>query len=115
MVKRKYYDQSYKESIVTEMLGETSVAAISQREGIAAHTLYKWREKIASGDFSDSHRTEIELRKRIRELEGALGEMALDNHILKKARQIMADELRKERWSKRISAANSVSSKVAKH
>lgn len=114
MVKRKHYDQPYKESIVAEMLGGTSVAAISQREGIAAHTLYKWREKIASGDFSDSHRTEIELRRRIRELEGALGELALDNHILKKARQLMADELKKERWSKRISVANSASSKAAK-
>ena len=114
MVKRKHYDQSCKESLVTEMLGGTSVAQISQREGIASHTLYKWREKIVSGDFSDSHRTEIELRKRISDLECALGEIALENHILKKARQIMIEELKKERWSKRISAQNSVSSKVVK-
>ena len=114
MVKRKQYDQAYKESLVTEILGGASVAQISQREGIAAHTLYKWREKIASGDFSDAHRTEIELRKRIKELESALGDLALENHIIKKARQIMADELKKERWSKRISAGNSASSKVAK-
>jgi transposase-like protein len=112
MVKRKQYEQSYKEGLVAEMLGGKSAAQISQREGIAAHTLYKWKEKIGSGDFSDAHRTEIELRRRIRELEGALGELALENHIIKKARQIMADELRKERWSKRISPPNLASSKA---
>jgi transposase-like protein len=113
MVKRKRYDQTYKEAIVAEMLGGKSAAQIAQREQIAAHTLYKWKEKIASGDFADAHRTEIELRRRIRELEGAVSELALENHIIKKARQIMADELRKERWSKRISQASSVSSKAA--
>jgi transposase-like protein len=41
MVKRKQYDQSYKEGLVAEMLGGKSAAQISQREGIAAHTLYK--------------------------------------------------------------------------
>jgi hypothetical protein len=41
-------------------------------EGIATHTFYKWKEKIAHGDFYDSHRTEIELRQRIREPEGAV-------------------------------------------
>jgi len=42
-----------------------------------------------------------------------VSELALENHIIKKARQIMADELRKGRWSKRISQASSVSSKAA--
>lgn len=109
MVKRKQYDQTYREQLVAEMLAGTSVAKIVQRENIAPHTLYKWREKIASGDFKDSHREEMELRRRIRDLESAMSELALENHILKKARKIMADELRKERWSARISRTNSAS------
>lgn len=106
MVKRKQYSQDFKEKIVAEILAGAKIAHISQREGISVYTLGKWREKIGSGDFSDSRKTEIELRKRIRELEGALSETALENHIIKKSRQIMAEELRKERSLKRISAAN---------
>jgi transposase-like protein len=56
MVKQKHYDQSYKEAIkeaiVAEKLGGKSAAQIAQRERIAAHTLYKWKEKIASGNFT---------------------------------------------------------------
>jgi len=57
---------------VAEMRGGKSAPQIAQREGIAAHTLYKWKERIARGDFYDSHRTEIELPRRIRKLEGAV-------------------------------------------
>jgi hypothetical protein len=35
-VKRKHYDQSYKEAIVAEILGAKGAAQIAQREGIAA-------------------------------------------------------------------------------
>jgi transposase-like protein len=52
MVKRKHYDQSYKEAIVAEMLGGKSAAQIAQPGQIAVHTLYKWKEKIASGAFA---------------------------------------------------------------
>jgi hypothetical protein len=115
MVKRKQYDQSYKEGSVAEKLGGNGDAQIAQREGIAAHTLYKWKEKIGFGDFSDFHRAEIERRRRMRELEVALSDLALENHIIEKTRQLIAGELRKERWSKRISAASSASSKAAQH
>lgn len=113
MVKRTRYDQTLKERLVAEMLAGTSAAKIAQREGIAAHTLYKWKEKIAAGDFTDSHRDEIELRRRIRDLESTVSELATENHTLKKARQLMADEIKKERWSKRISQANLEPSKAA--
>jgi len=49
---QKHYDQSYKEAIVAEMLGGKSAAQIAQPGQIAVQTLYKWKEKIASGAFA---------------------------------------------------------------
>lgn len=113
MVSRRNYTQEKKEALVVEILGGVSVAKIAQREGIAAHTLYKWKEKIAAGDFTDSRRTEIELRKRIAELESAVSELAVENHIIKKTRKLMADDLKRERMLRNISPAHLVLSKVA--
>jgi hypothetical protein len=86
-----------------EIMAGAKVSQIAQRENITAYTLTKWRDKINSGNFSDSHKTEIELRKRIKELESAVGDLALENHIIKKSRQLMAEQIRKERLLKRTS------------
>jgi len=103
MVKRKQYSEDYKQKLVMEIMAGAKVSQIAQRENITAYTLTKWRDKINSGNFSDSHKTEIELRKRIKELESAVGDLALENHIIKKSRQLMAEQIRKERLLKRTS------------
>lgn len=103
MVKRKQYSEDYKQKLVMEIMAGAKVSQIAQRENITAYTLTKWRDKIGSGNFSDSHKTEIELRRRIKELESAVGDLALENHIIKKSRQLMAEQIRKERLLKRTS------------
>jgi hypothetical protein len=55
------------------------------------------------------------LRKRIGELEGALADMALNNHILKKTEIYLKEIRQKEKLSGSISPTNSVLSGVAKH
>lgn len=52
--------------------------------------------KINSGSFKSENEIEIQLRKRIGELEGALAEMALNNHILKKT-EIYLKEMRQKK------------------
>lgn len=103
MVKRKQYSEEYKEKLVLEIIAGAKISQVAQREGIAPYTITKWRDKISSGNFSDSHKTEIELRRRIKELESAVGDLALENHIIKKSRQLMVEQIRKERLSKRTS------------
>ena len=103
MVKRKQYTEEYKEKLVMEIMAGAKISQIAQRENVAAYTITKWRDKINSGNFSDSHKTEIELRKRIKELESAVGDLALENHLIKKSRQLMAEQIRKERLLKRTS------------
>jgi len=108
MVKRKRYTQEFKEQMVLELLSKQSTAAqIAQREGITPQTLNSWKKKITSGKFESENETELRLRKRIAELEGALAESALNVHILKKTEIYLKEMQRKERLSSAISPLNS--------
>ncbi|MBE7412257.1 MAG: hypothetical protein HS129_09385 [Leptospiraceae bacterium] len=46
------------------------------------------RNEIDTGKFEQNNQTEFALRKRVAELEGALANLALDNHILKSPKNI---------------------------
>jgi len=109
MVKRNHFSKDYKEKLVLELVsGQSSVAQVAQREKINPQTLRNWMAKINSGSFKTENEIEIQLRKRIGELEGALAEMALNNHILKKTEIYMKEMRRKEKLSGSISPMNSV-------
>ena len=88
MIKRNRHKREFKEKIVLEIIsGQTKMTEISKRESISMTTLRNWKESFASDGFKDQNKIEIELRKKIGELESALAEFALENHILKKSRK----------------------------
>ncbi|MBE7439200.1 MAG: transposase [Spirochaetales bacterium] len=104
MVKRKHYGPEMREKLLLELVsGQKSVAQIAQREGIHPQTLRNWKKEAAAGNFEANHGQELALRRRIAELEGALADTALQNHILKKAQKYMKEYARKERLSRPIS------------
>jgi transposase-like protein len=108
MIKRNQYGKDFREKIVMELIsGQSSVAQISQREGISPQTIRNWRKEIEGGTFQTDHEIEIALRKRIAELEGALAESALNVHILKKTEQYLKEMKRKEKLSGSISPLGS--------
>lgn len=116
MIKRNNFSKEYKEKLVLELVsGQSSVAQVAQREKVNPQTLRNWMAKISSGTFRTDNEIEIQLRKRIAELEGALAEMALHNHILKKTEIYLKEMHRKEKLSGSISPTNSVLSGVVKH
>ena len=86
--------------------GQSTVTQIAQREGINQQTIRNWKKEIATGEFESGNESELSLRKRIAELEGALAESALDNHILKKAQKYLKEYQRKEKLSGSISHRN---------
>jgi transposase-like protein len=115
MIKRARYPQEAKEKLVLEIVsGQNTMAAVAKREGISISTLANWRDALGSGEFQDRNRTEIELRKKIGELESLVSDLALQNHILKKARKHLADWQRKERLSGSISRLSSASQPAAR-
>lgn len=115
MIQRRKFTKDFQEKVVMELVsGQSTVAQISQREGIHPQTVRNWKAKIAEGSFETDNETELALRKRIAELEGALAESALDVHILKKTEKYLKEMQRKERLSGAISRQNSESSGAAK-
>lgn len=104
MIRRKHYSEEFKRKIALEMiLGATPTAELSKREGISSTTLYKWRDKHSSEEYSSEEQEVGELKRRIREFEETVSDLALQNHILKKTENILKEMKRKERLSGSIS------------
>ncbi len=71
------YDDEFKQQAVRKILDGQSVASVSRELGVAESLLHKWkRSKMATS--SDAERENLELRKRLREVE-------MERDILKKA------------------------------
>ena len=107
MITRKRYDQEFKRKVAHEIImGIASVAEISKREGITSTTIYKWRDMFSTGDYNTDEQEVAELKKRIRDLEGTVSDLALENHILKKTEKIIKQLRKKEKLSGSISPQN---------
>lgn len=73
----KKYDEEFKHNAVKKIFDGQSVASLSRELGVAESLLHKWRKaKFASG--TDLERENLELKKRLREVE-------MERDILKKA------------------------------
>lgn len=115
MVKNRKYSDAFKKRLVLEVMsGQSSMVQIAKRENVSTVTLAKWRDEMNTGGFQSENRTEIELRRRIKELEGALADIALENHILKKTEEITRELKRKGNLSGAFSDLNSGSKKAVK-
>ena len=107
MIKRQRYNQEFKRKIAQELImGIASTAEISKREGISSTTLYKWRDKLTMADYNTDEQEVGELKKRIRDLEETVSELALENHILKKTEKILKQLKKQEKLSGSISPRN---------
>lgn len=116
MIKRNRYSVEFKEKNGRELaLGQISVAEVSKREGVSVPTLNKWKNRFGFGEYdeADSNKKElIELRKKVGIYESALGEMALEIHLLKKLQQYSYQKMRKRNLSGSISPSILGSGKV---
>jgi transposase-like protein len=107
MITRKRYSQEFKKSIAHEIImGVSTTAEISKREGITSTTLYKWRDTFSAGDYNSDEQEISELKKRIKDLEETVSDLALENHILKKTEKIIKQLRKKEKSSGSISPRN---------
>ena len=118
MINRRKYGIEFKKKIGRELsLGQSRASAISKREAISIPTLYKWRDKYGIG--AESAKTSFDNEAEVRELrtlvavyESALGEMALEIHLLKKIQEFASARERRKSLSGVISQSIS-RSKIA--
>lgn len=65
----KKFDDEFKQNAVKKILDGQSVASVARESGVDEGILYKWkRAPLASA--SDVERAVIEVRKKLREVEG---------------------------------------------
>ena len=92
--RRKYSSEEKIRIVIEGMRGETSIAELCRREGIAQNLYYRWSKdfmesgkKRLDGDTKrEANTTEVDgLRKENAQLKEAVAELLLQNRILKKS------------------------------
>lgn len=116
MINRNRYSLEFKQKIARELALGTSITEICKREGISVQTLTKWKNRFGFNGQSEvlgDQKELMELRKKVALYEAALGEMAMELHLLKKVQQFSLQQQRKKNLSGVISPSTWESRKVA--
>lgn len=98
---RRQFSAQYKlETILEAIRGEKSIAQICRERNIKDSLYYKWREQFEQQALEAFGETKVDQRyqeqaNRIAELERLLGQVTLENAVLKKAQHLRASHLRK--------------------
>ena len=92
--RRKYSAEEKIRIIIEGMRGETSIAELCRREGIAQNLYYRWskdfmesgRKRLDGDTMREANTSEVQsLRKENAQLKEAVAELLLQNRILKKS------------------------------
>ena len=115
MISRRRYNEEFKKKIGRELsLNQSSFPEVCKRENISIPTLTKWRDRFGFGEnISPNENAELkELRKKVGIYESALGEMALEIHLLKKLHLYAGEQKRKKDLLETISRSSMELKKV---
>lgn len=87
------YTPEFKDEAVRQVVDRGySVAEISQRLGVSAHSLYKWVKAVKPDDFEKKDAELIEARSEILKLRSQLRRTEEERDILKKAARYFAGQ-----------------------
>lgn len=109
MIKRNRYALEYKEKLVREIsMGKVTLTEVSKREKVSYQTLQKWMIQFGSGAVGSSSSEVKMLKKKLAECESAMGEMAIELHLLKKMEKFSLELKRRKNSSGVISPSSTV-------
>lgn len=92
--RRKYSSEEKIRIIIEGMRGETSIAELCRREGIAQNLYYRWskdfmesgKKRLDGDTMREANTTEVQsLKQENAQLKEAVAELLLQNRILKKS------------------------------
>ena len=92
--RRKYSSEEKIRIVIEGMRGETSIAELCRREGIAQNLYYRWskdfmesgRKRLDGDTMREANTTEVQsLKDENAQLKEAVAELLLQNRILKKS------------------------------
>ena len=116
MRKKRRFTNEFKREVVAQFLSGTSTAAqLCRKHQISSAVLYHWKKRYERGKLDNEPTAEGALLERIAELERKLGQVILENDILKKARDFLLERAkRKESSLPAVVDLADLSSKLAK-
>lgn len=85
MKPKRTFTNEFKRQTVEELLsGINTRAQISRKYNLSGGLIAHWKEQYEQGKLGNEPTQEAALKERIKELEGMIGRLAMDNDILKK-------------------------------
>ena len=99
MKKRRSFNKEFKREIVeTVVSGQASAAEIAREYHISPMLISNWKKDYKAGKFFENdNSTDItRLKLRVRELERLVGELTMENRLLKRARNINNKEKKED-------------------
>ena len=105
MKPRRMYSNSFRRQVVEEVEnGIKSIAQVLREHGMSSSQFYSWREKHKRGQLDNEPTSEGQALNKIAELERKIGQLTMENDVLKKAREL---------YQKRISEQSSQMGRMA--
>jgi transposase-like protein len=99
MKKRRSFSKEFKREIVeTVVSGQATAAEISRQYHISPMLISKWKKDYKEGKFFENNNsTDIaRLKLKVKELERLVGELTMENRMLKKVRDLNSKEKKED-------------------
>jgi transposase len=90
---RRKYTRDFKIEVVESVLKGRSTLELAKENEIYPGLITKWKKQYMEGEFHGTSASDIELRKlkiKICELEQMVGKLTMENYILKKEKEFIA-------------------------
>jgi transposase len=86
MGNQRRFSPEFKRSVIEELLSQSSSSAqLCRRYNISSGLLYHWKRQYSRGKFGNEPTQEAVFTDRIDKLERLVGQLTLENDLLKKA------------------------------
>jgi transposase-like protein len=80
------FNKEFKKRVIEEIIaGVSRPVEVCRRYNIAAPVLYRWKKAYLKGEYTEDILPGLSDRSKIKQLERKLGQVAMENDILKKA------------------------------
>lgn len=96
VISKRWTAQRKKDLVLESYRGLTTVAEMCRREGISQSTFYEWREQFVEAglqglQYGGKTCKEKDYKQRIAKLERKLGEVIMENEVLKKRKKLSSN------------------------
>jgi len=100
---RQRYSKAFKMNLLEELQsGTISVSALCRKYGVSRQAIYLWEKEYLDGKVIDVPETKTGYEHRIAQLERKVGQLLMDNDLLKKALQSANNHRRSDGKSSEI-------------